>query len=204
MQPELNTFTAFSGPSRIASGSIEDVALAVKSWLDGGCDSVLVFDDRSGQQIDLDLRGTPEEALARLAQHPWLETQREKVERRTGPGRPKLGVTSREVSLLPRHWDWLNEQPGGASATLRKLVEARMKATSGRDQARKAHDAAAKFAWVMGGNLPDFEEASRALTRKDYARLETLIESWPGDIRDHLKTLVTRAAEAEQEVGDDD
>ncbi|MNK53519.1 hypothetical protein D3C87_724780 [compost metagenome] len=204
MAVDPTSYTAFSGQRRIASGPIEEVALAVKDWLEGGHDSVLVFDDRSGQQIDLDLRGTPEETLARLAEHPWLATQREKEERRAGPGRPKLGVTSREISLLPRHWDWLNEQPGGASATLRKLVEARMKATSGRDQARKAHDAAAKFAWVMGGNLPDFEEASRSLSRKDYARLETLIESWPGDIRDHLKTLVTRAAEADQEVGDDD
>lgn len=198
------TFTAFSGQRRIASGSLEEVALAVKDWLDGGRDSVLVFDDRSGQQVDLDLRGTPDEALARLEQHPWLATQREKDERRTGPGRPKLGVTSREVSLLPRHWDWLNEQPGGASSTLRKLVEERMKASSGRDRARKAHEAASKFAWVMGGNLPGFEEASRALSRKDYGRLDVLTEAWPEDIRDHLKTLVTRAAEADQEANDDD
>ncbi|MFY0534142.1 DUF2239 family protein [Nannocystis pusilla] len=33
---------------------------------------------------------------------------------RTGPGRPKLGVVSREVSLLPRHWEWLERQPSGS------------------------------------------------------------------------------------------
>ncbi len=204
MAIDPTSFTAFSGQRRIASGSIEEVALAVKAWIDAGRDSVLVFDDASGQQIDLDLRGTPDEALERLAQHPWLATQREKDARRAGPGRPKLGVTSREVSLLPRHWDWLSEQPGGASGTLRKLVEERMKAGLGRDRARKAYEAASKFAWVMGGNLPEFEEASRALSRKDYARLEVLTDTWPEDIRDHLKTLVTRAAEAETEVQDDD
>ena len=204
MAIDPTSYTAFSGQRRIASGPIEEVALAVKAWIDGGRDSVLVFDDGSGQQIDLDLRGTPAEALERLAQHPWLSAQREKSERRTGPGRPKLGVTSREVSLLPRHWDWLNEQPGGASATLRKLVEARMKETSGRDRARKAHEAALKFAWVMGGNLPDFEEASRALSRKEYERLDALMAAWPEDVRDHLKALATRAAHAEQEANDDD
>jgi hypothetical protein len=198
------SFTAFSGQRRIASGSIAEVALAVKAWLDAGRDSVLVFDDGSGQQIDLDLRGTPDEALERLAHHPWLATQHEKDERRAGPGRPKLGVTSREVSLLPRHWDWLNEQPGGASGTLRKLVEERIKTGLGRDRARKAHEAASKFAWVMGGNLPEFEEASRALSRKDYTRLAVLTEAWPADIQDHLRTLVTRAGEADMEARDDD
>src|SRR5690606_20937494 len=118
-----------------------DVAIAAKKWLDQGGEPVLIVDDRTGRQIDLDLRGSNAEALARLAEHPMLSVRQEKVEKRSGPGRPKLGVISREISMLPRHWDWLNEQPGGASATLRKLVEERMKAGRGQDRARKAFEA---------------------------------------------------------------
>lgn len=203
MEPDITTFTAFSGQRRIAAGPIEEVALAVKYWQAHGGDSVLVFDDRSGQQIDLDLRGTPAEALERLSQHPVIQHRQSQGEKRTGPGRPKLGVISREVSLLPRHWDWLNEQPGGASSTLRKLVEERMKSSTGRDRARKAHEAASKFAWIMGGNLPQYEEVARAMARKDYSRFDALIAEWPADIRDHLRTMTRRAAKAEQEVSDD-
>ncbi len=202
MAPESMTFTAFSAQRRIAAGPIEEVALAVKEWEAQAGDSVLIFDDQSGQQIDLDLRGTPAEALERLSQHPVLQRRAEHEEKRTGPGRPKLGVISREVSLLPRHWDWLNEQPGGASATLRKLVEERMRVSQGRDRARKAQEAASKFAWIMGGNLPQFEEVARAMARKDRARFEALIAEWPADIRNHLQWLVEKAAKAEQEVGD--
>lgn len=197
------TFTAFSGPRRLAAGPIADVALATKAWLDGGGEPVLVFDDQTGQQLDLDLRGTPAEALARLEEHPWLRAQQEKDARRPGPGRPKLGVISREVSLLPRHWDWLNEQSGGASATLRKLVEERMKASQGRDRARKAHEAAAKFAWTMGGNLPQYEEVARAMGRREADRCDALTADWPADIRDHLRMLLQRAAELEQEAQND-
>ncbi len=204
MELDTDMFTAFSGQRRIATGPIGDVALAVKDWLDRGGDAALIFDDGTGQQIDLDLRGTPEEVLARLAEHPWLQRQQARAERRTGPGRPKLGVTSREVSLLPRHWDWLNEQPGGASATLRKLVEARMKASQGQDRARRAHEAASKFAWTMGGNLPQYEEVARAMARRDDARFETLVADWPADIRDHLKALMQRATEAEKEAPRDE
>ncbi len=203
MEPDHPTFTAFSGQQRIAAGPIREVAVKTKEWLERGGDLVLIFDDQSGQQIDLDLRGTHAEALERLDRHPWLEIQQEKDEKRTGPGRPKLGVVCREVSLLPRHWEWLNEQSGGASVTLRKLVEERMKATQGRDRARKAHEAAFKFGWIMGGNLPDYEEVSRSLSRKDYERLDSLIASWPGDIRDHFGALVAKAARADQAAAQD-
>lgn len=200
MEVQARTFTAFRGSQRIAEGGIRDVALATKECLDRGEDALLVFDDETGQQIDLDLRGTPEEALERLKEHPWLRERLVEDEKRTGPGRPKLGVISREVSLLPRHWEWLGEQPGGASASLRKLVEERMKASQGKDRARRAQEAAYKFAWIMGGNLPQYEEASRALTRKEYERLDALIADWPADIRDHLRKLAERAALADREA----
>ncbi|MBO9541432.1 DUF2239 family protein [bacterium] len=200
MDTQPHTYTAFAETRLVAAGSIEDVALRTKEWLEEGGASVLVFEDQTGQQIDLDLRGTHDEALARLQAHPWLQRHQAPEEKRQGPGRPKLGVTSREVSLLPRHWDWLNEQSGGASVTLRKLVEEKMKQSQGADRARKARDAASKFMWSMGGNLPDFEEASRAFTRKEYARFDQLIEAWPEDIRAYMRKLVSTAAHAEEEV----
>jgi hypothetical protein len=196
----MQTYTAFGGQQLIATGLIEAVALEAQAWLEQGESPLLIFDDQTGQQIDLDLRGTPDEALARLQTHPWLRQDQGEEAKRPGPGRPKLGVVSREVSLLPRHWDWLNEQRGGASVTLRKLVEAEMKSGQGQARARKAHDAAGKFMWTMGGNLPDFEEASRAFTRKDYDRLDRLIATWPADIRDHMRKLVATAERAEKEA----
>jgi len=193
------TYAAFSQERLVAAGPIETVALKTKEWLDQGGEPVLLFEDETGQQIDLDLRGTPDEALARLREHPWLQRQ-EPVENRRGPGRPKLGVVSREVSLLPRHWDWLNGQPGGASVTLRKLVEATMKQTQGKDRARKSRDAVGKFIWAMAGNLPGFEAASRALTRKEHDAFDRMIEEWPTDIRDHVRKLMTKALQDEKEA----
>ena len=113
---------------------------------------------------------------------------------RTGPGRPKLGVVSREVSLLPRHWAWLEQQPGGISGALRRLVDESRKANQGRDRARAARDAAGKIMWALAGNFPGFEEASRALYAGDLAGFEQQTEGWPGDIRNHL---IRRLREAE-------
>ena len=107
-----------------------------------------------------------------------------------GPGRPRLGVVSREVSLLPRHWDWLELQPNGISAALRRLVEEARKRDPEEEQARLAREAASRFMTAMAGNLPDFEEASRALFGNDHERFEGLIREWPEDIRTHLVQLL--------------
>lgn len=200
MEADRTTYTAFEGQRLVATGPLEEVALKTREWLERGGAPVLIFEDRSGQQIDLDLRGTPEETLERLNEHPWLRPRREMAEKRTGPGRPKLGVVSREVSLLPRHWEWLNEQPGGASVTLRKLVEDTMRRSLGKDRARQSRDAVAKFMWVMAGNLPGFEAASRALTRQEHDAFDRLIEAWPTDIREHVRKLAIRALQAEKEA----
>ena len=106
-----------------------------------------------------------------------------------GRGRPKLGVVAREVTLLPRHWEWLNAQPGGASVALRKLVEAARRDTLTSDQKRLAREAAYRFMSTMAGDLPRFEEASRALFADDRTRLTTLIARWPGDVRTYLVKL---------------
>ncbi|MBN9159790.1 MAG: hypothetical protein BGO98_23130 [Myxococcales bacterium 68-20] len=193
------TFTAFAGHRTIASGDIRETLLRTKECLDRGETApVLIFEDQTGNQVDFDLRGTPEEALERLAAHPLFAGEQEP--KRTGPGRPKLGVVSREVSLLPRHWEWLEAQRGGISVALRALVEEARKRGQSRQLARQAREAAGKFMWTMAGNLPDFEEASRALYAKEDGRLRSLTASWPKDIAKHLTRLVTEAARLEEQA----
>jgi hypothetical protein len=128
-----------------------------------------IFDDATGRPIDIDIRGTIEEVRGR--------------------GRPKLGVIAREITLLPRHWDWLNSQPGGASVALRKLVEEARRTSGDRDRIRSAQEAAYHFMSAIAGNLPGFEEASRALFAYDRRRFGDLIAAWPEDIRDHVIKL---------------
>jgi hypothetical protein len=182
------TYTAFGGERLIISGRLTTMLLRVKEYLDGeGRGPILIFEDQTGRQVDFDFRGTPEEVLGRV----------DAVKPRTGPGRPKLGVISREVSLLPRHWDWLEQQPSGISAALRRLVDEARKREPGKQRARLAREAASKFMWVMAGNLPGFEEASRALFAKDQGRLDQLIRDWPEDIRTHLERLVQESVRLE-------
>jgi uncharacterized protein len=190
--------TAFEGSRLIASGTLAEVASNAKAVIDRGVRaSVLIFDDVTGEQIELDLRGTPEEALSRLAEATGEgapDTGPAEVEPTAprGPGRPKLGVVAREVTLLPRHWDWLNGQPGGASVALRKLVEEARRVNEGRDRVRRSHEATYRFMSAMAGNLPGFEEAIRALFANNPERLEEQIRGWPEDIRTHVMRLIER------------
>jgi hypothetical protein len=98
-------------------------------------------------------------------------------------------VVAREVTLLPRHWEWLGAQPGGASVALRKLVDEARRASGDKDRERQARDAAYHFMSTMAGNLPQFEEASRALFADDRRRFTGLIADWPVDVRDHIVKL---------------
>jgi len=181
-------YTAFEGAHRLAAGPLAEVALAVKhASARAPSQPIMIFDDVSGRAIDLDLRGSDDEVLARLQQTapaplPDFDAPR-------GRGRPRLGVVAREVTLLPRHWDWLSMQPGGASVALRKLVEDARRRNGDHDRARMARDAAYHFMSAMAGNLPGFEEASRALFASDRHRFAELIASWPPDIRDHIIKL---------------
>jgi uncharacterized protein len=186
-------FTAFIGDQRLASGPLAEIALAVmKASKSAAVEPIVVFDDANGRPIDLNLRGTEREVVARLPQPPSdLEAPADDLSapEPRGRGRPKLGVVAREVTLLPRHWEWLGVQPGGASVALRKLVEEARRSSGDRDRSRAATDAAYHFMSAMAGNLPDFEEASRALFADDRRRLAELIAGWPGDIRDHIVKL---------------
>lgn len=187
--------TAFEGSHCIASGDLVQVAKKVKEFIDRGKQaSVLIFDDFTSEVIEVDFRGTMEDVLKRL-EKPAARVESATAPLNTdqspqrGPGRPKLGVVSREVTLLPRHWDWLNSQPGGASVALRKLVEEARRVNSGRDKVRQSQEAAYRFMSAMAGNLPGFEEAARALFAGKSERFNDLIDPWPVDIRNHARKL---------------
>jgi uncharacterized protein len=193
IQADSKCFTAFRGDRRLTSGPLAEVALAaMKASGSAAAEPIVIFDDASGRPIDLDLRGTERDIVARLPQpasnsEPSADDLAAAEPR--GRGRPKLGVVAREVTLLPRHWDWLGAQPGGASVALRKLVEEARRASGDRDRSRAAREAAYHFMSAMAGNLAHFEEASRALFADDRRRFAELIAGWPGDIRDHVVKL---------------
>jgi uncharacterized protein len=186
--------TAFLGSRQIAAGTLEHVALAVKAAL--GEDPripAFVFDDASGRQIDLDLRGTDDDVVQRLALHPFARRGTTKEPAPRGPGRPKLGVIAREITLLPRHWEWLSLQPGGASVALRKLIDEARRSHGSRDRMRQAQEAAYHFMSAMVGNEPGYEEAARALFAKDRARFDALITKWPTDVSAYVARLADAA-----------
>jgi hypothetical protein len=165
------------------------VALTVRALLKAQPNAaVLIFDDESGRQVDFDLRGSDREVLARLD---GSESDDAASVRR--PGRPKLGVVAREVTLLPRHWEGLAAQPGGASVALRKLVEAARVAKAGSVVVRRAQEAADRFMMAMAGNLPHYEEAARALYAGQQQRFVDLTASWPADLRAHARRLGAKA-----------
>ncbi len=190
--------TAFAGHRMLATGPLAEVALAVKRAMDSGSDAaILVFDDQTGKQIDLDLRGDDaaiaERHRARIEPAPLTagmpaEVAADETQPR-GRGRPKLGVVPREVTLLPRHWDWLGAQPGGASVALRKLVEQARRDNEAQDRRRERQEAAYRFMSSMGGNLSGFEEATRALYAGDRERFAQQIATWPEDVRGYAMGL---------------
>jgi hypothetical protein len=172
------------------SGPLHEVALAVKRAEQRDAERIAIFSDATGRAIDLDLRGSDDDIVARL-QRPMPPDPAAPQETATprGRGRPKLGVVAREVTLLPRHWEWLATQPGGASVSLRKLVEAARRASGDKDRSRAARDAAYHFMSAIAGDLPGFEEASRTLFADERRRFASLIAAWPDDIRDHILRL---------------
>ena len=186
--------TAFHNTTRIAGGPLAVVALAVKAALAANpTAAVLVFDDMTGKVVDLDLRGDEAEVAARYASRSDDATPAADEPPR-GRGRPKLGVVAREVTLLPRHWDWLALQPGGASQALRRLVDEARKADGGRSRTRTLQERAYAFIATMAGDREGFEEASRALFAGDSERFAEHSRTWPQDIRDHAEKLLAGAA----------
>jgi hypothetical protein len=190
------TFTAFLDQRKLAHGDIRAVAtLAVQSDLQG---RLLIFDDATGRPVDLDTRGGAAAAVIDYQARP--STQDTVPPRRPGRGRPKLGVVAREVTLLPRHWDWLSRQPGGASAALRRLVEDARRLGATADRAREAQEALYRVMSALAGDAPGFEDASRALFAHDDASLDNLVAGWPTDVADYVMRLA-HAARAARDAG---
>lgn len=197
LQPQLlaKPATAFLGLDQIASGPLVDVALAVKSLEEQWTQSpLLIFDDSNGETVELDLRGTTADIVSRLSEQARRQTIRSA--RKTshtpsaqGPGRPRLGVIAREVTLLPRHWEWLATQPGGASAALRRLVEEARHSDNGKTARRQSTEAAYRFLSTIAGNLPGFEEATRALFANDWDGFSRQTAQWPPSIRNYAQRL---------------
>ena len=187
--------TAFAGTRRIANGELRHVALKAKQVFDSQPDEpILVFEDASGKVVELPLELPAGELLRTLNAHPsaGAEVSGPVVPAR-GPGRPRLGVVAREITLLPRHWEWLAAQPGGASVALRRLVEEARKVTTEGDRRRAAQEAAYRFMHALAGNLPAYEEATRALFAADSARFEEALSQWPEDVREHASLLAADA-----------
>ncbi len=212
---------AFEGTRLIAAGTLLEVAEPTKAAVDrGGPAPVLIFDEATGQELEVDFRGEWTTVRARIleldtagvgpaagartgdaardvavAEEPVAGVAR-------GPGRPRLGVVPREVTLLPRHWEWLAGQPGGASVALRKLVEEARRANEGRDLQRAARDATYRFITVLAGNLFGYEEATRALFANDRDGFEQFSAAWPADVRDFARRLASRALTSETALAD--
>jgi uncharacterized protein len=192
MASEDTPYTAFSGVERIASGQLADVAARTKAYMDREpAANVLIFEDATAKQIEVDFRGDPDEVRGRIEESVAPASPEDGASR--GPGRPKLGVIGREVTLLPRHWDWLNAQPGGASVALRKLVENARRENADQDRIRESRGSTLRFMTTMAGNLPGYEEASRALFAGDAAQFQACTQGWPADLRDHARKMAEGA-----------
>jgi hypothetical protein len=177
-------FTAFQGHQRLASGPLQavmDAAVRAAAQPTSSA-AVLVFDDATGAQVDLG-------ALA--AAVPPAESPAGPPARTAG--RPKLGVIAKEVTLLPRHWEWLALQPGGASVTLRRLVDEARRSQGSRDAVRAAQERCYRFLHAIAGNLPGYEDALRALYRADAEAFQGAMAEWPQDLREHAAVLAMAA-----------
>ncbi|ASS74219.1 hypothetical protein CIG75_03950 [Tumebacillus algifaecis] len=197
MSNALTSFycTAFLGVGVVASGSLQHVVTTVKDALeDRDLTQLLLFDDSTGKQVDIDFRGKTDDVLKRLGEQfgdvPDTEVNHLSTRR---VGRPKLGVVSGEVTLLPRHWEWLKSQPGGASVTLRKLIDEARRTGEKQSNIRESQEATYTFMTAMAGNFPKYEEALRALYAGDLDRFYHFIDDWAPDIRNHVKRLAATA-----------
>jgi hypothetical protein len=191
---------AFDGIRRIAFGPLADVAPTVKEYADAQpLARILVFNAETSEPIEIDCRGSLADVMRRIAPVTTEASPPDdvRISQPAGRGRPKLGVVAREVTLLPRHWEWLGTQPGGASVALRKLVEQARRASSAADRIRQSQDATNRFMTAMAGDMDGYEEASRALFAADRQRFESLLAAWPEDIRAQLLYLAKSAFQAE-------
>ncbi len=177
---ETKTYLIFDGDHCLESAPLPSVVALLKTRFDGGTGgALLAFDAQTGKQVDFDLSGTLEEVLLRTAPPPP----------RAGPGRPKLGVVAREISLLPRHWEWLETQPSGASAAIRRLVDEARNREPEKERARIAREGTGRVLTAVAGNRVGFEEALRALYAGNRQSFEVRAKEWPPDVYAHASAM---------------
>ncbi len=187
---EVPAFICFDGCRKVSAGNLPEVAERAKKYLDKNKNaSLLVFDNLAGALVELDMRGTAQEVKRRVLGEMARETA-EQTPKPVTRGRPKLGVVSKEITLLPRHWQWLAEQPGGASVTLRKLVEKARKENAATDQVRKAREALERFMYIVAGNLDYYEDCTRFLYEGKFSACRQLCAAWPEDVCEHVTRLL--------------
>lgn len=194
--PPLRTLpcVAFEGYRCIAMGELEFVARKVKEVMEKGeIAPIIILEEATSRLVEVDFRGSADEVVGRFRQDENNQPPVTGYTEKRGIGRPKLGVVAREVTLLPRHWEWLNRQPGGASVALRKLVEEARRSHQQKDRARESQESVHRFLSNLAGNLPGFEEALRAFYSKHYERFHVMVDPWPQDIRDHARKLAATA-----------
>ena len=180
-------YCVFAAGRLIARGEFAEIVSSIKQYEDTQAEMALIFDELTGRAVDFDLTGSADDVVARQV-----------ARTRSGPGRPKLGVVGREVSLLPRHWEWLEEQPNGISAAIRRLVDEARKREPGAQRARRMRSALSRVMWALAGDLPNFEEATRAVFEPDDIRLAELTASWPADVRQYVHERAREASGAEE------
>lgn len=182
--------TAFDGTRIVAEGTLNEVAARVKEQIgEKAWTPILIFDDIDAEVIDVDFRGSVDDVIKRISQRPakhFIEQEASQESAKpTGPGRPKLGVVGREVTLLPRHWEWLDRQSGGASVALRKLVDQARKANAEREMIELSKTACNRFLFTVAGNFPGLEEVTRALFAGNKEAFLEQTEPWPADVRNY-------------------
>ncbi len=184
----MYTYTAFESFQILSSGHLEKVVLKVKIRQKENREArILIFSDSTGNQLDFDLSGTEKEVLERLK----IYSAKLPIAHK-GAGRPKLGVVPREISLLPSHWEWLSNQSGGASLTIRQLIDDKVKSSSlEKNKVKNAQEVTYKFLSAIAGDLPNFEEAIRYLYRRDKKRFLELASGWHKDIVSHAEFLAS-------------
>ncbi|WP_397420434.1 DUF2239 family protein [Phenylobacterium sp.] len=185
-----DTFTLFEGHTAHHNGDLFAVAGKAVDLTAAGAHGLLILDDQTGQPVELDLRHSADLAVSAYRQRMTAQPPPEPPEPRPGRGRPRLGVVAREVTLLPRHWDWLAGQPGGASAVLRRLVEEARREAAQPDRRRKHQETLYRAMSVLAGDLPGFDEAARALFADDMDAFQSRTEAWPVDVAAYLRRLV--------------
>ncbi len=187
MEPRIDReCTAFAGNKKVGSGHLLSVVEKSLEYLKKNKEAEIeLFDNQTSELVEIDLRRKSETLLERLQ----AEMERQNPEKKVGPGRPKLGVVSREIGLLPNQWEWLATQPGGASVTLRKLVEEARKKSRVKDEIRQSQNATYKFMTTKAGDFPNYEEALRSLFANDRKTFDRMVQTWPKDIREHIDFL---------------